>query len=530
MSAVHRVRTSEAPSAKGLRPVLGFVLGVPLLIVAVAIAARDVPGDLIALARVLATDGRGAAPGGEERYVGRGTYLGAPAAGGSDELCEIWAEEGSGRGGWTRSGRVVLVPPDARIELDGGAVVELGDPVSVTPFEGPPLEPERAHRLRVLHLGRIPYGQRLREHCVARGSEIFLDGCIAGSVIAGCSSRDLAITEGTRARRILPLLGSVGWSLLILDVFAFAVLALARIRADQRAGVLKRHAKSPPRERRSAAWLIAWAAVLAATLMAVLAAGLPWALLAGALGFGAALFGASFHAHESRTLQALESKVNAMPTVPLAHASGASAEIAATAAPSAGVLGALSKRPRALVTLHVWRHELGPPQGRYRSKIFVEVGTRTLPSSVLPIRDGSGSGALDLTGAVLDLPAVEALYAHHHQVPPEIPWLLGHPLAPGEYLVREGYLDFGAPLYLLGTVERVVERAAGHVSFRAPASQAHVSASRDGLLVFGGTEGNLRSFLAGFRRTGVAFALLHGALAALTLAALAGAVYLGMTA
>ncbi len=412
-------------------------------------------------------------------------------------------------GTWTRSAGATLLgqSPDVR-SLDRPPLgIRVNEPVDLDPY-APLVAPAEQEAWFRTVLADVPYGGRLRAHCVASGETVFVEGCPDpdGAHLTGCGSTPLTITtgDGTAQPRIDAHASLVAGRL---AAGAAAILvALAYLwyvmRARPLADALLRRAGPVPAFK-------AWpqvVGIVALTLVMALAHGLVvWTAAAGSApsrGRPGYLFGllacatAAIFAlvvrHRRQNLERAMAPVREAQTVPLRDARGGVVELAVSVrddgAPAAGVLDA---RPHAWVEVRVEE-----TVARGKQQVTQLVARKYWPA-LIPVSDASGSGLIDPSHAEVDLRSTVKTYKQGSSV------VLARTLAQSpigtlnpsaghlRWTVEQSVLDPGESLYVLGHCRRIEDPKAAS-SYRMDSTMAAVGGTAaDRIILHAGDERSL---------------------------------------
>ena len=452
-------------------------------------------------------------------------------------LCEVVHEHYvSGKnGGWRR---------DASWFRSAGATIDrepfrvrANEPVVFDPLDMLVVPAEREPWFRSV-LADVPYGGRLRAHCVAHGETVFFEGCAEGGYLTGCGVTPLTVTtgDGTAQPRIDAHASAVAGRLA--GGAAALVAALAWLwyvlRARPLADALLRRAGPVPT---FTAWPQVIGVVGAALLCALAQGANLWSSPAGSAlsrGRPGYLLGLVVCAvagvlvvvvrHRRRNLERAMAPVREAETVPLRDARGGVVELAVRVRDGgAPAVGLLDKRPHAWVEL--------------RLEETIAVGTQQVTRLVareywpacIPVTDASGDGLIDPKHAEVDLRSSVTTFKEGSSsaVARALAASPVGPLRPSathlRWSVVESVLDPGETLYALGQCRRIEDpKAAG--SYRADSTMAIVGGDpNDRIILHAGDE---RSLLRSIGLEGGYLDLLTAALAgvavslAVTMAAL----------
>ncbi|TAK22240.1 MAG: hypothetical protein EPO40_28635 [Myxococcaceae bacterium] len=439
-------------------------------------------------------------------------------------------------GTWNRSAGATLLgqSPDARALDRPPLSIRIHEPVDFDPYAPWVVTAEQEAWFRTV-LADVPYGGRLRAHCVASGETVFVEGCVDpdGAHLTGCGSTPLTITtgDGTAQPRIDDHASLVAGRL---SAGAAAILvALAYLwyvlRARPLADALLRRAGPVPTFR---AWPMV-VGVVALTLALALAQGVVvWTAATGSAAsrgrpgylFGllacatAALFALAVR-HRRQNLERAMAPVREAQTVPLRDARGGVVELAVSVrddgAPAAGVLDA---RPHAWVEVRV---EETVAVGKQQ---VTQLVARKYWPALIPVSDASGSGLIDPSHAEVDLRSTVKTYKQGSSV--ELARTLAQSpigtLNPSaghlRWTVEQSVLDPGESLYVLGPCRRIEDPKAAS-SYRMDSTMAVVGGTAaDRIILHAGDERSLLRSI-GLERTYLD--LLTAALAGVALSQLA---------
>lgn len=434
----------------------------------------------------------------------RSTALLRATSGDRPPICQVVHEHYvSGKnGGWRR---------DANWSRSVGAVgsgiqIRAGEPVVFDPLDMLVVAPDQEPWLRTV-LADVPYGGRLRAHCVASGETVFVEGCRDEfGYLAGCGSTALTITtgDGTAQPRIDAHASTVagrlaGGAAALVGVLAYLWYAL---RARPLADALLRRAGPVP----TFGWIPQSVGVAVFALGLALAQGLMvWPAAAGSAasrGRPGYLLGLVVMAvasvlamvvrHRRNNLERAMAPVREAQTVPLRDARGGVVELAVRVRDDGpAATGVLDARPHAWVEVRVEETYM---QGK---QSVTRVAARRFWPSAIPVRDASGDGWLDPTHAELDLRSTVATFKQGSTgsvataVARSVIGTLNPTPGHRQWTVEQSVLDPGEALYVLGQCRRVEDpKAAG--SYRADSTMAVVGGdSNDRIIVHAGDERSL---------------------------------------
>jgi hypothetical protein len=381
-----------------------------------------------------------------------------------------------------------------------------GEPVVFDPLDMLVVAPDQEPWFRTV-LSDVPYGGRLRAHCVASGETVFVEGCLDGyAYLAGCGGSPLTVTtgDGTAQPRIDAHASAIAGRLAFGAAALVAVLAYLWyvMRARPLAGALLRRAGAAPA-------FAAWPQVIAiATLTAftALAQGVVvWSAAAGSAAsrgrpgyvFATLVCAASavlalVVRHRRQNLDRAMAPVREAETVPLREARGGVVELAVSVRDGgAPVTGVLDSKPHAWVELRV---EETCVRGKQQ---VTRRAARSFWPALIPVTDASGDGLLDPTHAELDLRST--VKSVKHGGGSALAMALAQspigPLRPTEghlhWTVEQSALDPGETLYVLGQCRRIEDpKAAG--SYRMDSTMAAVGGTEaDRIIVHAGNERSL---------------------------------------
>lgn len=452
-------------------------------------------------------------------------------------LCEVVHEHYvSGKnGGWRR---------DASWFRSVGATaigwnfrVRAHEPVVFDPLDMLVVHADREPWFRSV-LADVPYGGRLRAHCVAHGETVFFEGCAVGGYLTGCGVTPLTVTtgDGTAQPRIDAHASAVagrlaGGAAALVAALAWLWYVLrARPLAD---ALLRRAGPVSPFSSWPQVFGVVGAALLCALVQGANIGASPAgsALSRGRPGY---LFGLVVCAvaavlvvvvrHRRRNLERAMAPVREAQTVPLREARGGVVELAVRVrdggAPAAGLL---DRRPHAWVEVRV---EETIAVGKQQVTRLV---AREYWPARIPVADASGDGLIDPKHAEVDLRSRVTTFKEGSGGAVALA-LAASPIGPLRpsathlrWSVEESVLDPGETLYALGQCRRIEDpKAAG--SYRADSTMAVVGGDpNDRIILHAGDE---RSLLRSIGLEGGYLDLLTAALAgvavslAVTMAAL----------
>lgn len=470
---------------------------------------------------------------------------------GANLVCDVQTQSYvSGKnGGWRENGRQSFLSgyPEVTLE-DGRTLAMAGERIRFEPFVG--TAPTSSLDARYRRDARNLQGTRLAAQCLEPG-EVFVDGCVnaGGDLLVPCSDRGVVtVTQGKRRLRLAEHVQAPAVAACFVAVAFTVLLAVLAHRLRGRsseAGAALAVGLAPrglggvavadvtTKRRR---WLRLAPALLLPAAMGALCrftacpAGLFW----GSVCLLPLVLGAFEPRARLRTLRTMLRAVIERPTSGLASAEGDVVELAVRVAPDAPTVRApLGGELAAHVTLQVWERVVRT-SGRSTTVSFEFLHSGTYFGGVVPVRDETGGGTLDLDDAILDFEARQVIgtsseFSREVRDRTQI--------GGGDFLVRESILQPGDPLYVLGPVRRTADPTArGQFAYRAAPTTARVSprddeseAERHPLFVHAGTEATLQSALhAGITREttfswsfAVAAVLMGATLTALTVLCLA---------
>jgi len=381
-----------------------------------------------------------------------------------------------------------------------------GEPVVFDPLDMLVVGPDQEPWFRSV-LANVPYGGRLRAHCVAHGETVFVEGCLDGhGDLSSCGASPLTITtgDGTAQPRIDAHASAIagrlayGASALVMVLAYLWYVLRARPLAD---ALLRRAGPVPP----FAAWpqVIAVAALAASAV--VVQGAVVWSAAAGSAAsrgrpgyvFATLVCAASAVLalavrHRRQNLDRAMAPVKEAETVPLREARGGVVELAVRVRDDgAPVTALLDAKPHAWVELRVEE-----TCTRGRQQVTRLVARRYWPA-LIPVSDASGDGLLDPAHAELDLRSTVKTVKHGSGSALAVALARSPigPLRPTDghlhWTVEQSVLDPGEALYVLGQCRRIEDpKAAG--SYRMVSTMAAVGGTEaDRIIVHAGNERSL---------------------------------------
>ena len=381
-----------------------------------------------------------------------------------------------------------------------------GEPVVFDPLDMLVVAPDQEPWFRSV-LASVPYGGRLRAHCVASGETVFVEGCLDGyGNLSGCGGSPLTVTtgDGTAQPRIDAHASAVagrlafGASALVMVLAYLWYVVRARPLAD---ALLRRAGPVPP----FAAWPQVVAVAALAAFAVVAQGAVVWSAAAGSAasrgrpGYVFATILCAVTAvlalavrHRRQNLDRAMAPVREAETVPLRDARGGVVELAVRVRDDgAPVTGLLDAKPHAWVELRVEE-----TCARGRQQVTRLVARRFWPA-LIPVSDASGDGLLDPSHAELDLRSTVKTVKHSSGSALAVALTQSPigPLRPTDghlhWTVEQSVLDPGEGLYVLGQCRRVEDpKAAG--SYRMDSTMAAVGGTAsERIIVHAGNERSL---------------------------------------
>ncbi len=431
----------------------------------------------------------------------------------------------SGKNGGWRTDYTAHEYRQASLLLDGvpHTLAPYGDALRFVPARSFGVDAGRVTQQLPDVVEQFPRGGRLRAQCAEANTPVFVEGCLvqpgllgrcpAGLLGAEAAPVTLTLGDGGNgqprvdraANRTIAQFSGAALGLLLTMAWLWFVLR-ARPVVDALLRRVDGPKEAPPRH-----WELALLVPPIALVMAqgVAVWGTPpyasWSVFQGGYTFaaavscGALLLAASVWRRRLRLDRAMWPILDA-PTVSIREARGGVVELCATVSPDAPtVLGPISRAPRAWLWIAVWETCYVGKQ-TFTTRAVVHARPRTFP-----VRDASGEGEVDPDGVEPDLRAVVRWFKHGQE--PELTKRLltefGIELRPSgthvRWMVEEGYLERGEPLYLLGSCQRVDDPKAV-ASYRGDATRPVVRGGDGALILHAGDEGSLLGILRRERR------------------------------